>query len=371
MNRQLIKGALLPSKISTAPAVPQDSRPLYRLVVGDVQLMVCDAESSVYAAFSRTDGSERLAFDITAQYRDDEWSILPKLVMAAYCQFCMDVDPDLDIAIWDAESVEIKNFSRDISSAVPEDSISEESLVREGNESEASGIHYFILQEETADNADSYCFIELGFQMPSYREKDRDALVSLFVMPKRDEREIDAMIAARRKQYVENYRPDLERLFTEFTTETLSLMGDHLSKASMQSVCESLAWHVGEWCVLSTKDALADLCPALLEMEIKTECEYDDAGGYFNSLTRITFKSQASQYIFPFDPEGFSDDEDLLDEDREFGGKEFETLQGILGPEFHKNQVFKLVETLGHLMMRRDSYSETINQIVGEVAACS
>ena len=371
MNHQLMEGTLLPSEINTALAVPKDSKSIYQVVVGNVKLEVFDADSAVYAAFSRTDNSdEHSVFDITVQYQEDEWSTLRKLVMAAYCQFCkLCVDPDMDISIWDDESVEFEQFTRDIPSAVP-DAVFEEDLVHnEGDEGQASGIHYFILQEGSSDIGTSYCLIELGIHMPSYCDDNFDASVSLFVMPKMDERSKDTMIAERRKLYIGRYLFDLKRLFTEFTSETLSLMGDHLSKASMQSVSESLAERVDEWWYLSTKSALAELCPALLEMEIETDCEYDDTGSYFSYLSRIIFKSTDSQYIFSFDSEGFSADEDLLNEDGEFGGEEFESLQGILGLDFTQNQVFNLVETLGHLMMRRGRYTETINLVVREVAA--
>lgn len=371
MNHQLMEGTLLPSEINAAPAVPKDSKSIYQVVVGNVKLEVFDAYSSVYAAFSRTDNSdEHSVFDITVQYQEDDWSTLRKLVMAAYCQFCkLCVDPDMDISIWDDESVEFEQFTRDIPSAVP-DAVFEEDLVHnEGDEGQASGIHYFILQEGSSDIGTSYCLIELGIHMPSYCDDNFDASVSLFVMPKMDERSKDTMIAERRKLYIGRYLFDLKRLFTEFTSETLSLMGDHLSKASMQSVSESLAERVDEWWYLSTKSALAELCPALLEMEIETDCEYDDTGSYFNYLSRIIFKSIDRQYIFSFDSEGFSADEDLLNEDGEFGGEEFESLQGILGLDFTQNQVFNLVETLGHLMMRRGRYTETVNRVVREVAA--
>ena len=88
---------------------------------------------------------------------------------------------------------------------------------------------------------------------------------------------------------------------------------------------------VDEWWYLATTDALAKACPNLVEMAIETDCEYDDAGGYFNYLSQLTFRSADSEYRYNFDADGFGADEDLLDENGNFGGEEYKKLEGILG----------------------------------------
>ncbi len=85
----------------------------------------------------------------------------------------------------------------------------------------------------------------------------------------------------------------------------------------------------------------------------------------------MTFRSADSEYRYNFDSDGFGADEDLLDENGSFGGEEYNKLESILGEGFSEPEsaVFGLVETLGHMMMRRNRYSEQIRHMEKGVAA--
>ena len=371
MNLELIEGTLLPSEFKRLQQHLERGEVLYRVTTGEVMLTVTEVNGIISASFAREEHQEISHYDITEAYKEDELSVLRKLVMTAYCQHCkLTVDPDLEISIYDDESVEFEQFSRDIAAAIPESNFEEDLVHDEGDDGQASGIHYFILEEET-NNCKSYCFIELGVRMPSYCDDNYDAAVSLFVMPKLDGPTRSKMVEERRKLYIGRYLFDITRLFTDFAEETLSLMGEYLSAAKMLTVSEALAGRVDEWWYLATTDALAKACPNLVEMAIETDCEYDDAGGYFNYLSQLTFRSADSEYRYNFDADGFGADEDLLDENGNFGGEEYKKLEGILGEGFanSESEVFGLLETLGHMMMRRNRHSEYIRHLDKGVAA--
>lgn len=369
MGHDLIEGILLPTALERVTANVEHGTALYRLVIGQITLAISETSSAVHATFSQVGQSTDARYDISEIYQNDKLSSLRSLIAAAYFQHCkLSVDPDLEFSKLDDNVLVLEQFSRDISDAIP-DAVCEEDLVHnEGDEGQASGIHYFILKEDACE-VDTYCFIELGVFMPSYCDDNYDANVSLFVMPNLDELAKNQLIRARRKQYISRYLYDFERLLTDFADETLSLLGERLSKANMLSLSERLAERAAEWQYLSTRDALANACPDLVTIEIVTDQEYNDAGDYFCVLSNITFSSHDDKYQFGYDYEGFAADADLLDEDGNFGGLEFDVLKSILGAGFEEDEVFGLVETMSSLMMRMGRTSESLRSVPEAVVA--
>jgi hypothetical protein len=365
MNHSLLSGAILPSELAIVPSLPISGHAIYSLVIEDIQLVIRQSNESIYAIFTRIGLEDQASiYDITAEYREDEYSTLQKLVMATYCQFLkLHVDSDLDLSVYSEVSLEIERFTREIEKAIPKAFQSEDLLIGEGEEGQASGVYFFILKEQslsTDNENESYCFIELGVNIPGYCDDNCDASISLWVMPKLNESTKDEMVTSRRKSFVGHYIYDVMRLFKHYPTETILILGEVFSKAPMQSIVEELAFHINDWLYQSTKESLANLCPELQSLEIQTDSASDDTGGCFNYITTITFKSQSHIYIYSYESIGFMSDEDLLDDNGEFGGESYALLQGILGRDFATNEVFRLVETFTHLMMRRDCYFESI-----------
>ncbi|MFA0809293.1 hypothetical protein [Microbulbifer epialgicus] len=369
MVQELITGTTLPSIFRQVSLVPCNNTVSYRLLIGNVCLEVRNLDLASYATFSipEKEHEYRISmFDITSPYNENKLSTLRILIMAAYCIYCkLNVDSDLEFQIVDDECLELEHFTRDIASSIP-DSILEEELVIDDEEGKASGIYYFVLAEEVEKNNTSYCFIELGLDMPGYCDDNYDAAVSLFVLPNLDENSKRKLIGQRRKSYVDRYLFNIDYLFTNFKTETFSLFGDQFSKACMQSVSEFLAESAQEWCYLATKNALRSLCPSLVEIQIETDSSYDDGGNYFTYLSVVTFISRINEYPYHYSSEGFLADSDLLNDKGEFGGEEFENLSEILGTDFVTNQVFKLVESLTRLMMYNGIHSELFNIGINE-----
>jgi len=369
MNHPLLSGAILPSELAVVPGLPISGQEIYCLVIEDIQLVIRESNESIYSIFSRVGFEDQVStFDITSQYREDEYSTLRKLVMAAYCQYLkLHVDSDLDLSVYSEDSLEIEQFTRDIAKAIPKAFQSDDLLFDEGDAGQASGVYFFVLKEQSpteGDQVESYCFIELGCHIPGYCDENCDATVSLWVMPKLDENSKNEMVTSRRKAYVGDFIYDVMKLFKHYPTETTLMLGEALSKATMQHIVEGLAFHIDEWLYQSTKASLRSLCPSLQSLEIQTDSASDDTGSYFNFISTITFKSQTSSYVFSYEPEGFVVDEELLNDNGEFGGDSYVLLQGILGQDFATNDVFRLVETFSHLMMRRDCCFEYITHAV-------
>jgi hypothetical protein len=369
MNHPLLSGAILPSELAVVPGLPISGQEIYCLVIEDIQLVIRESNESIYSIFSRVGFEDQVsAFDITSQYREDEYSTLRKLVMAAYCQYLkLHVDSDLDLSVYSEDSLEIEQFTRDIAKAIPKAFQSDDLLFDEGDAGQASGVYFFVLKEQSPTegvHVESYCFIELGCHIPGYCDENCDATVSLWVMPKLDENSKNEMVTSRRKAYVGDFIYDVMKLFKHYPSETTLMLGEALSKAPMQHIVEGLAFHIDEWLYQSTKASLRSLCPSLQSLEIQTDSASDDTGSYFNFISTITFKSQTSSYVFSYEPEGFVVDEELLNDNGVFGGDGYVLLQGILGQEFATNDVFRLVETFAHLMMRRDCYFEYITHAV-------
>ncbi len=338
MNHQLLSGTILPTELSIVSTLPISGEEVYRLVIDDIQLVVSQSSDTTYSIFSRAGYEDQVSvFDITSQYLEDEYSTLRKLVMAAYCQYLkLHVDPDLDLSIYSDESLEIEQFTRDIEKAIPTAFQSEDLLIDEGDAGQSSGIYFFVLKEHSQGEgqADSFCLIELGVTRPAYCDDNCDAAISLWVMPKLDENSKNEMVTSRRKSFVGHYIYDVMRLFKNFPSETTSMLGEAFSKAPMQSIVEGLFFKIDDWLYQATKESLASLCPSLESLEIQTDCASDDTGGYFNYISTITFKSHSDNYIFSYESEGFWVDEDLLNDNGQFGGEGYSLLQGILGGRF-------------------------------------
>lgn len=381
MSTELIPTNILPENFKPFRAANNlSAAPIYKVAMGLVILTVYETPETIYAHFSNLDASPFSAFDITTQYQKDALTTLRMLLTKAFClHYELATDEELFIDGWNAETITLEHFIRDVADVIP-DALQKEDLIKDINAcGEARGIYYFVIQETPVqpgaakatepDTQPTFCLVELEVSMPDYTDDEGDATAHLWVAPRLDAAEKDRLITERRQRYLQEFMFDPNDLFANFGDELVNLLSQNLTQPDLLPLTKRLALESPEWWYNTTLAALRGACPNLTTVAIETDGGLDDCGNAYTCVSEITFTgADNQQYVFQMDYEGFGSDDELLDEEGELGGDTYEKALAILGPDFTENGVFELIESLSVLMMRRNATELAINPRA-EVAA--